>query len=156
MLQTDPIIFEIASLDHLTSCIESGQFTHLLSIVDNEYSVPHSRGLIHRIILLEDRQTESASRIVRNKVEEIIQFGRSLRGGDRLLVHCHSGVSRSPAAMMAILAARGYRVRLAVDTVVAKRPEANPNHGLLVHADAVLGLKGELIRCAADAIPELW
>jgi predicted protein tyrosine phosphatase len=62
------------------------------------------------------------------------------RRPDRLLVHCHAGLSRSPALGIAALAARGATAQGACEAVHAAAPEASPNRAILAYAGEVLGI----------------
>lgn len=66
---------------------------------------------------------------------------------DRLLVHCHAGISRSSAITLAILAARmgpGSELR-AVEELFRIRPEAVPNLHIVGLADRLLARSGHLL-----------
>ena len=84
-------------------------------------------------------------------VDAVLAFGRRVAsdpaGPDaHLLVHCHMGISRSTAAMTAILAeTRPDEAEDAVlDRVTAIRPQAWPNVRMVEFADAALGRSGRL------------
>lgn len=69
-----------------------------------------------------------------------------------VLVHCHAGVSRSPAAAYILACARrpaGEELTLAADLRVMC-PEATPNAMMIALADAALGRGGAMIRAIAD------
>lgn len=85
-------------------------------------------------------------------VGAILDFGASLketavkRSGGHLLVHCHMGISRSSAAMLALLAqvhAEETEDRL-FERLRAVRPQAWPNSVMIGFADAQLGRGGRL------------
>jgi predicted protein tyrosine phosphatase len=86
-------------------------------------------------------------------VAEILRFGADLEaagadgGTGHLLVHCHMGVSRSTAAMLALLAQAGPDE--AEDRLFARlreiRPQAWPNSLMVGHADDLLGRGGRLL-----------
>ncbi|PZU92900.1 MAG: protein-tyrosine-phosphatase [Chelatococcus sp.] len=85
-------------------------------------------------------------------VAEILHFGESLResaqsrAGGHLLVHCHMGISRSTAAMLALMAQ--VHADEAEDALFARlrgiRPQAWPNSVMIGFADAQLGRRGRL------------
>eukprot|EP00727_Mastigamoeba_balamuthi_P009072 m51a1_g4788 putative mitogen-activated protein kinase phosphatase (248) ;mRNA; f:65632-67689 len=55
-------------------------------------------------------------------------IARSLAAGHRVVVHCASGVSRSPAVVMAFLVCEwGMSLREAYETVLRARPVVRPN-----------------------------
>jgi predicted protein tyrosine phosphatase len=83
-------------------------------------------------------------------MEAILAFGGSIsRATDEqshLLVHCHMGVSRSTAAMAAILAQADPTLdedRLFKD-LATLRPQIWPNSVMVAHADELLGRGGRL------------
>ena len=67
--------------------------------------------------------------------------------GDRLLViHCLLGVSRSPAAGLAVMCQRNLgREAACVDAMVQAAPGIRPNRAVLALADDVLGCEGRLM-----------
>jgi predicted protein tyrosine phosphatase len=86
-------------------------------------------------------------------VEQILQFGESLREGlnDRveghLLVHCHMGISRSTAAMLTLMAqndAEASEDEL-FERLRGVRPQAWPNSVMIGFADEQLGRGGRLV-----------
>ncbi|CAK7261395.1 protein-tyrosine-phosphatase (plasmid) [Shinella yambaruensis] len=132
--------------------------THVLSIVDPDlpeletfatYGRHHRTTLrFHDIIAALPDQVMPRP----DHVEAILEFGADFQARqDRaapshLLVHCHMGVSRSTAAMLALMAqaspdepAEDLFTRL-----VAIRPQAWPNSQMVGFADAQLGRRGEL------------
>ena len=77
--------------------------------------------------------------------EAILAFGRR-HSANRLLIHCHAGLSRSTAAGLAILADRlgpGNEAK-ALTQLLAIRPQAVPNLWLTAAADDALGRDGRL------------
>ena len=93
----------------------------------------------------------------RADVEAVLAFGRALDDGTpaegHLLVHCHMGISRSTAAMVAILA-QAYPERSedeVVRQIASLRPQAWPNLLMIEFADDLLGRAGRL-RAAAVAL----
>jgi predicted protein tyrosine phosphatase len=86
-------------------------------------------------------------------VDEILRFGRELAAeagnasARHLLVHCHMGISRSTAAMVALLAQidpREDEDRL-FERVRQIRPQAWPNSLMIGFADDILGREGRLV-----------
>ena len=63
------------------------------------------------------------------KCAELVQYvSRELHDGKRVLVHCHGGVTRSPALCMAYLAGCGFSLDAARQWVEKKRTEAVRMH----------------------------
>jgi len=92
----------------------------------------------------------------RDQVGEVIEFGRRLRGGDHLLIHCMAGVSRSTACALAILTAHfgPGSERTAAETVRALRRQARPNRLIVTHADAILERQGALVQACVEVFAE--
>lgn len=144
----------ICGLAELEGHTQAG-VTHLLSIIDPAepepegflWSPPKHRLTLrfHDIILPVPTQTLPT----RADVTALLEFGRTLPDGDpaHLLVHCHMGVSRSTAAMAAIMLQA--RPDADEDAVLARieaiRPQAWPNSLLIRFADDALGREGRLV-----------
>jgi atypical dual specificity phosphatase len=61
-----------------------------------------------------------------------------LAAGDRTLIHCSAGASRSPAVAAAALALhRDGELKTALQQVLNRRPEADPHDALIRQAHAV-------------------
>lgn len=135
--------------------------THVLSLLDPEWPEigafkrygEHRRRTLRFHDVIEPRAgmvPPTAGHMV-----EILRFGAELSeaglgvaGGEtHLLVHCHMGVSRSTAAMLALLAQA--HPDEAEDALFARlrriRPQAWPNSLMIGHADALLGRGGRLV-----------
>ena len=69
------------------------------------------------------------------------------RPEERLLVHCHAGISRSSAIALAILAGRmgAGNERIAVGELFRIKPEAVPNLHVVTLADRLLARDGQLL-----------
>lgn len=79
-------------------------------------------------------------------IERILEFGRHHVDGS-LLVHCNAGISRSPAAALAILADQmgsGFEAT-ALDALLSICPEVVLNLLIVRHADSLLDRKGVLL-----------
>lgn len=148
----------ICGLAELDSHADAG-ITHVLSILDPEMPDPDMFARMpdverltlrfHDVIVPYPGQVLPA----RGDVEALLAFGRSLPDRDprHLLVHCHMGISRSVAAMAAIMIQA--QPELDEDDVMnhllSLRPKAWPNSIIIEHADALLERQGRLIAAAA-------
>jgi predicted protein tyrosine phosphatase len=81
----------------------------------------------------------------REQMQEILEFTAPLQSTDKLLVHCHAGMSRSTAVASGVLCQHGLTPIEAVKHVVNIRPIAMPNRHLLTLFDELLGLQGQLV-----------
>jgi len=78
-------------------------------------------------------------------------FLEAHRDTPRVGIHCHAGISRSPAAALALLHLRGLPPQALAPTLLRLRPQAYPNHRLARLLDEVLGLP-DVLAAAASAI----
>lgn len=82
-------------------------------------------------------------------VEQILRFAAPISAGERVLVHCNAGISRSSAAALAILAARRSPSEAAaveaVQTLVEIKSGIYPNTPMVRFADQQLGYGGALL-----------
>jgi predicted protein tyrosine phosphatase len=132
--------------------------THVLSILDPGWPEPeafftydpHRRTTLHFHDEIEPAPGIELPR--REHMEQILAFGRSLqrdlaeRPDAHLLVHCHAGISRSTAAMTALLAQAdpGLDEDAIFERVLAVRPKAWPNSLMIGFADDLLSRGGRL------------
>jgi predicted protein tyrosine phosphatase len=133
--------------------------THVLSLLDPECPNPEAFSAFdrhHRLTLnFHDVVAPYRGYIApsREDVETILQFGRSLPGDmapspeAHLLVHCHAGISRSTAAMAAILAQQhpDDDAERIFERVLAIRHKAWPNSRMIGFADDLLGRQGRML-----------
>lgn len=154
-----------ASPHHLTICglTELGAFrqaavTHVLSILDPGFPEPAdfaSYGPHKRLTLRFDDIIAPLPGCLlpeRHHIEALLEFGKGLAATvddplNRVLVHCHAGISRSTASMMILLAEA--RPAAAEDDLFAHireiRPQAWPNSRMIGLADELLGREGRLV-----------
>lgn len=127
------------------------QATHMVSLLDEKM-----RGKVDlrddRLVLhFSDVNAPNASRTPPMKVhvEQVLAFTKNLTDADKLIVHCHAGVSRSTAMMIAILCQHGDTPEQAIARVQAVRPQLWPNTLVTLYADEVLGMGGALMQAVA-------
>jgi len=134
--------------------------THVLSILDPGWPEPeafftydpHRRTTLHFHDEIEPAPGIELPR--REHMEQILAFGRSLqrdlaeRPDAHLLVHCHAGISRSTAAMTALLAQADSSLDedTIFERVLAVSPKAWPNSLMIGFADELLSRGGRLTR----------
>jgi predicted protein tyrosine phosphatase len=151
--------FAICGLEELASLHVVGA-THVLSLLDPDFPEPDALQRFdqsRRISLrFHDAIAPAADVVLPNQqhVEEILSFGRSVADsvehGDkaRVLIHCHSGVSRATAAAGIMLA--HSRADQNEDDIFAHvirlRPRAWPNYRMIEIADKMLSREGRLIQ----------
>ena len=85
-------------------------------------------------------------------VGAILDFGAACAPGEKVLVHCWMGVSRSPAAAYIIACARAPgKERAIADALRQSSPVVTPNRLLVALADDLLARDGRMVD-AIDAI----
>jgi predicted protein tyrosine phosphatase len=159
-------ILKTLSISTLTICgidelpaHEARRVTHVLSVLDPDHpeiEAFQKFGQHHRTTLrFHDIIGPQENRILPapEHMSEILRFGSDLleTGRDRedghLLIHCHMGISRSTAAMVALLAqvhADEDEDRL-FERLRQIRPQAWPNSLMIGYADDHLQREGRLV-----------
>lgn len=139
--------------------------THLLSLEDpgTPKGTPMWFRGIHEQLHFHDVESTSEAATTQSippclaKVRAILDFGQRCLDSSAasppvtVLVHCHAGVSRSPAAAFALArqALGEGKEREALGYVLTVRPYGVPNSLVVRHADALLGARGALLRALA-------
>ena len=81
----------------------------------------------------------------RRQIEELIAFDAAAHEGDRLVVHCTAGISRSTAALAVLLAARHPQLDDEIFAAIRElRPMAWPNALVVSLGDELLQRRGAL------------
>ena len=109
------------------------EVTHCLSIGD-DHQLPagfHRAPVRLRLVFDDLMPGEVGAGPTVEQIRQIADFGRRVPEGARLLVHCYAGISRSPAAAMIVLMARGASFMDAQAIVKSVRPQARPNRLML-------------------------
>ncbi|WP_085375552.1 tyrosine phosphatase family protein [Magnetospirillum sp. ME-1] len=155
-----PFTMSICGLDELADELEAFNPTHVISILDpgeDDHDPLVFPGLI-KVLSLRffdlhamggvvgrslDRQGRNEHPSV-DHAESIIQFGRVIPAGARVLIHCWAGVSRSTAAAY-VLACLHMTTDEAMDLILGLRPGAMPNRLIVRFADKILGFEGRMV-----------
>ena len=72
------------------------KITHVLSLLDFEFSLPDELNLVHKLISIEDDSKSNLLKIIK----ECIKY---IEKSDKIFIHCMYGVSRSPSIVIAYL-----------------------------------------------------
>jgi len=151
-------LLTICGLDELDEH-RSRAVTHVLSILDPGWPEPQAFFAYdphHRTVLHFHDEIEPGPQVELPRpehVEAVLAFGRALAHdlGERpkahLLIHCHAGISRSTAAMTALLAqAHPDEPEAQIfERVLAIRSKAWPNSLMIGFADDQLARRGRLV-----------
>lgn len=107
-------------------------------------------------LMLHDTVESAPERVLatESQISALIDFTHRWGGTRPLVVNCYAGRSRSPAALIIVLAAmHSGRERQIVDMVANGAPHALPNQHVIELGDRLLGCDGRLI-AAVEAMPE--
>lgn len=121
--------------------------THIVSMVDPGVDIDFTCSK-HLILHLHDVESQLKNEWVLGNpahIDAILDFTKDLGAGDKLLVHCHQGLSRSTAASIGIMLQHGMDAESAYRYVESVRDILLPN-GLIVRIlDERFGLGGQLV-----------
>lgn len=160
-----PFELTICGLDELADELESFAPTHVISILDPDedrddplefpesirvlslrfYDFHAMGGLVGKALTRQGRNEHPSV----DHAESIIQFGRGIPHGSRVLTHCWAGVSRSTAAGF-VLACLHMTADQAMDLILGLRPGAIPNRLIVRFADKILGAGGRMVAAIDD------
>jgi predicted protein tyrosine phosphatase len=162
-----PIDFTICGIPELPEHSLSGM-THVLSILDPGHPAPdafaafgeHARLELRFHDAIDERPERGEDLPQLHHIEALLEFGRELmrrQGDQRLLVHCHAGVSRSTAATLLLLAqaAPDFAAAALMDEIARRRDKAWPNLRMIELGDPLLGRGGTLIAAVRDRHREM-
>ena len=126
---------------------DNGWPTHIISLVDPGV-VPPFTAERHLVLHLHDVESQLRDEWVlpnEGHLDEILGFSRDLKDGDRLLVHCHQGLSRSTAAAIGIMVQHGMGPEEAYLHVEGVRDILLPNGLITRMIDEKFDLDGVLL-----------
>lgn len=151
MMTIPPNTIAVCSMQRIDETIAATGATHLISVVNPHLMPPTPAAIdpsLHlRLPISDARPARSAEpHPARPMIEQLIAFVRAWEQRSPMLIHCFSGLNRSPAAAYVALAALNpqvpetliaYRLRAASET-------AAPNRTVVGVADLVLRRNGHL------------
>jgi predicted protein tyrosine phosphatase len=133
--------------------------TKAISLLDPDTTMAgFSPGPRHLILYFHDVAYTVAGFMAptRKEFRKILEFSRSFVDEDRVLVHCHAGMSRSTAVAIAILINHGMDHVDAFNKVKVVRPMLWPNSLITKFTDDHFKLNGELIQlCETYKVEDL-
>lgn len=148
-MQSNLAIHHVCGLDELRVAPLSSA-DRVVSILDPWAPMPGALRSIHAPVLVlrfddvadpNDRAGPRAAHI-----RELLAFDAGAREGERLVVHCTAGISRSTAALVVLLAARHPDLDDEIFAAIRRiRPIAWPNSLVVSLGDELLGRGGALI-----------
>lgn len=126
---------------------DNGWPTHIISLVDPGV-IPPFTAKRHLVLHLHDVESQLRDEWVlpnEQHLDEILKFSRDLEDDDRLLVHCHQGLSRSTASAIGIMVQHGMDPEAAYRHVEGVRDILLPNGLITRMIDEKFGLEGRLV-----------
>lgn len=101
----------------------------------------------HKVLFVHDIPFEKKGFIAPQieHIQDVLTFTEGLKSGDRLLVHCYAGVSRSTSMAIGILIHHGMGWKEAFDFVATVRPFMLPNKRIMQLLDGNFNLGGKLV-----------
>ncbi|WP_068434076.1 tyrosine phosphatase family protein [Magnetospirillum sp. XM-1] len=155
-----PFELTICGLDELADELESLRPSHVISILDpgDDQDDPLVFDETIRVLSLRFFDLHAMGGVVgtmlsaRDRAEypcaehahAILEFGRNIPSGSKVLIHCWAGVSRSTAAAF-VLACLHLSPDQAMDLILGLRPGAMPNRLIVRFADKILGFEGRMV-----------
>jgi predicted protein tyrosine phosphatase len=141
---------KICSLIEAESLIRNWA-TRTVSLIDRAYRGRFSSGdpCIHCIMKFDDVEADipSLGMIAPTVVDiqNVLRYTAGMTDQDRLLVHCHQGISRSTAMAISILVQYGMEPAAALESILSIRPQMWPNLTVIRLADEAMGQGGKLL-----------
>jgi predicted protein tyrosine phosphatase len=141
--------------------------THTVSLIDPDYPLevpkPGQNAVLRRYFFHDISSSSSwwgdgldLKLATTSQIEDILEFTTPLQPSDKLLVHCHAGISRSTAVACGVLCQHGLMPKLAVRYVFSIRPQAFPNSHIITLFDQILGLEGRLIKSLPEVLDAFY
>lgn len=126
---------------------DNGWPTHIISMVDPGVKIPFNCAN-HLVLHLHDVESQLMEHwILPNEqhLDAVLDFARDLQDGDRLLVHCHQGLSRSTSAAIGICLQHGMDAESSYRYVERVREILLPNGLITRMIDDRFNLEGQLM-----------
>lgn len=80
-----------------------------------------------------------------DNIRNVLDFSKKFTNDDKVLVHCHAGISRSTAVSVLICIQHGMSIEKAFDLVYSIRDCMSPNILIIKYGDELLGCNGDLM-----------
>lgn len=139
--------YHVSNLYEAQKSMQERWASHIVSALGRADAIP-SMGDHHLVMTFDDTEvvddTGKWVAMTRADMERVFEFTSTLGEGDRLLVHCRAGKSRSTAILMGVLMQHGMTADEAFTAVLTIRPVAIPNRLIVEHIDDILDTGGAL------------
>ncbi len=140
-----PASVRISSLYHAPYHVANAE--RVISLVDPDMVIPHvpptTPHLVKRVRDVPWNIGSYAPTI--DLVREVLDFAGTK---DKILIHCHAGMSRSVSSAIGIMIQRGATIAQAIEAIETYEKDVGystaPNMLILEYADSILGMHGLL------------
>lgn len=143
----------IATAPDALELMQQGWPTRIISLVgdDLRFDLP-CFGPHHFIARFHDVESDTEGYVAPTSsvLKAAVEHAANLEEGDRLLIHCHAGKSRSPAIALGVLVAAGLSPSEALARVKELRPFVIPNRLMVRKLDELLEQNGGLTRVVLE------
>lgn len=142
---------KVTGFDDVARLVALGWPTHIISVVTRDmpaYGPHHLQVRVDDII----RPVPGLILPDPSDVARVLEFTADIGAGDRLLVHCVSGINRSTAVAIGVLIQHSIPYGAAYRQVAALRPNLEPNRLIISFVDTRFGLGGKLNRLIVDSV----
>jgi predicted protein tyrosine phosphatase len=148
------IDLRISGADEAPEIIRSWPATKAVSLLGKKdaHRVP-CQGEHHLVVFFDDTEhvdDKQWTAVSPWHIQRVLEHTADLQSGDRLLVHCKAGKSRSTAMAIAILIQHGMSPTEAFLRVKVVRPILIPNRLMIEFIDQHFNLDGELEAIVAE------
>lgn len=130
-----------------------GWADRVISLIDQDAITrpDFSTAIPHHIEVFDDcisKEEEDRGAILPSTehIERILEFTKSIQDREKVLIHCHGGVSRSTAVAILVLIQHGRSPASALSEVLQIRACAWPNELIIAIGDTLLNCDGMLIK----------
>lgn len=140
--------FIVTGMNYAQTVFGKNTVSHIVSILDDPRFLPNLGHLVSKKnwtqMFFEDIDDPLHAKCVSEaQIRKLIRLGKSLPEDARVGLHCHAGVSRSPAAAL-IMAVSRYGLDRGSTLFSKDVEDAAPNELMIKMADHILKLNGQL------------
>ena len=130
-----------------------GWATKTVSLVDTSGVANPFFGEGHQVFVFDDLDSEKEEchrpgmqhAPTMKDVRNILAFTEKFTDEDKVLIHCHGGIARSPAVALLVLIQHGMGIKEAMNKILEVRHVAWPNKLIVRLGDVALEQNGALI-----------
>ena len=124
---------------------DAQQCDYVVSILNPGAIVPKFNCLHHVEVFRDGYHIVDNYYLTPQNIHRLLNFGaQNFKSNDNILVHCHYGVSRSPAMGILYYIQVGFSPEDAFNRISDIRSKMMPNPTIIRYGDEIFGLKNEL------------